>query len=193
MAIDFDSVQEIKCGRGAVRHIPSGGYVCTITSAELKTTKNGDEALVICYDILEGEFAGFFSQDFYANKPFKHNDYIVFGKSEESLGVAKGKLNRIAESNSTSFAKFDPFSPVNSGHPELFVGKHVGLVLQERLCTYNGRDQHEVKVAWYENVADIKAGKFKVPETIDDRVKQQATAQGAGQAGAGIYDEEIPF
>lgn len=187
MKIDWQNVQE--SAENPASAVESGGYVCGIVKATYETTKKGAKALVIVWDIVEGPHKGEFSNEFYKDKDFRHNDYIML--EGNGLSMAKRKLKTISESN----PGFDAFGvvadPDTIGHGEpakAFVGKYIGLVLQERKYTYNGKDRSEVNVSSYKTPDQIRGGEFEVPETIDDRTHTaQAAAADDGE------DEKLPW
>lgn len=177
---DFSNVQSME-GGAQRRDVVSGGYVCTITSAAVQKTKSGKDELFLTWDIADGEFAGFFSDDFFANKPFKHCAHLML--DDANMGYTKRKLECIALSNAGVAASFDPFYALNC-NPQLFVGKRVGIVLQQRLYTYAGIDRSEVEVAAFKPVQDIVAGNFTTPPVKDERTKQPV---------ASASNDDIPF
>lgn len=161
--------------------IPSGGYVCTIVRARLGKTNRGNDALYLVYDIAEGEFAGYFSSDRFASpdRDNKHQAVIVFSGDERQLENAKYNLEVISECNSTPYQRFDAVGSALSEHPEHFVGKRVGLLLQERITqSADGRVWHDVNVPLdaFTSVDDIRSGNFVVPPVLDERGGQQRKA-----------------
>ena len=47
---------------GEFQQLPKGKYVCVIRQASTKTSNNGNEQLVILYDIAEGEYKNFYQK-----------------------------------------------------------------------------------------------------------------------------------
>lgn len=205
--IDWAKIEETDRVGGGYRALPSGGYVCTITKASFETTKKGKPALVILWDVAEGDCKGFFEDEFYANKPFKHNDYILLDKP---TGILKHKVNQLDKSNDglrcaeaagvilDRDESQERRRKAVSYLQESLVGKSIGLVLQERKYTYNGRDQSEWSITDYVTPEDVRAGRFDVPDTIDDREAAgdargtQAVASDA-PAPIEVADDDIPF
>ena len=179
--IDWDNTEESTGTKQA--DLPAGGYVCQITKADFVKTKKGQDALVIVYDIIEGEHKGYFTADFYADKDFRHNDWLML--EGKALGITKHKLHMLADSN----PGFDGQSAINADQAQAFVGKLAGLVLSQRLYTYNGKNYAENRVYEYKAVDDIRAGKFEVPAIIDDR--QQINPE--PEVEPEIAEDDIPF
>lgn len=186
--IDWGSVEEQRTGAG-VSTLPSGAYKCSITKADYVTTKKGDPALLVLWDVSEGEHAGHFSDPFFANKDFRHNDYLML--AGKGLGIAKHKLHALADSN----PGFKPTSCIERDQAEPFVGKTVYMLVQERKYTYNGRDQSEVRVVDWLSPEEFRSGDFKVPDTIDER--DEAPAAPVMHAPSApvpdLADDDIPF
>lgn len=174
---------------GGVSTLPSGAYKCAITKAEFVTTKKGAAALVVVWDVAEGEHKGHFSGAFFEGKDFRHNDYLML--EGRALGMTKHKLHVLADAN----PGFKPTVAIDQDKAQPFVGKKCYLLLQERKYTYNGRDQSEVRVIDWLSEDEFSDGDYKVPETLDEREAQAApTAVHAPAAPAvDVADDDIPF
>lgn len=185
--INWDDVTESR--GGGVSILPSGAYKCAITKAEFVTTKKGDAALVVVWDVAEGEHKGHFSDAFFDGKDFRHNDYLML--EGRALGVTKHKLHVLADANPS----FRPTVAIGQDQAQPFVGKTCYLLLQERKYTYNGRDQSEVNVVDWLSPEEYRAGDFKVPDTIDERVASASPAPVAAPPVPLIEfaDEDVPF
>lgn len=179
--IDWSNVEESEGSAGS-RDLPAGGYVCQITKAEFTKTKAGQDALVLVYDIAEGQFKGHFGAEFYANKDFRHRDYLML--EGRALGMTKHKLHMLADSN----PGFDPTAAINADQAGAFVGKLAGLVIGQELYTYNGRDYARNDVVAWKSVDAIRKGDFEAPEVVDKREKRQAEP-----VATDLYAEDVPF
>lgn len=188
--IDWGSVEEKRSG-GGVSSLPSGAYKCRITKASYVRTKRGQSALLVVWDVADGEYRDHFADGFFADKDFRHNDYLML--EGKALGITKHKLHALADSN----AGFKPSDAVAQDLAQPFVGKTCYLLLQERKYTYNGRDQSETRVVDWLSPDEFSSGDVKVPETIDDREKKTPEAQqvvhAPDPAPVPVADEDIPF
>ncbi len=191
--IDWNSVEENK-STGGIQTLPSGAYVCTVTAARYETSKKGDPMLTLMYDVAEGPYKGFFSDDFFANKPFRHSDRLML--AGKGLGFTKHKLHCLADWN----PGFKPTALIDTDQSAPFAGKRCCLLLQERKYSYNGRDQSEANVVGWLSPDEFKAGDFTVPETKDERDQSQAVpVQAPAPTTAPVApaddlaDEDIPF
>lgn len=152
---------------GEYQRMTAGGYVCRIQAVRTKGTDyygneidyaTAKQYVKLIWDVAEGEFAGKFSDDYWAgeDKDYGHQLYL----SWKNLGALKGNITAIEESN----PGFDAMAALNADKWELFVGKLVGIVLGEE--EYLGNDG-TVKTRFgfprLKSVQDIRDGKFKVP------------------------------
>lgn len=186
-SINWNDVTESR--GGGVSTLPSGAYKCSITKAEFVTTKKGAAALVVVWDVAEGEHKGHFSDAFFEGKDFRHNDYLML--EGKALGMTKHKLHALADAN----PGFKPTAAIDQDHAQPFVGKACYLLLQERKYTYNGRDQSETRVVDWLSPDEYRAGDFKVPETLDEREAHAAPAAVHAPTGPAIEvaEDDIPF
>ena len=174
--IDLTNVQEASDFN---RPAP-GAYICKITGAVDIPEK---EYLKIAFDIVEGEFAGYYSKT-----REDHPDWTWVGEycrsyKEKALGMFKRFCSSVSKSNG-SFV-FDG-NTVNSDEKTL-VGKKIGIVLQEE--EYYGNDG-EKKIRLIVNkefpVADLAAQ--RVPKR-----KELPTDEEIANAGTDAGTAEIPF
>lgn len=186
--IDWNSVEETK-STGGIQKLPSGAYMCVITSASYKVSNNNNPMLELLYDISEGPHKGFFSGDFWGNKAFRHRDCIMLAGG--GLGFAKHKLHCLADWNDG----FKPTALIDADQSEPFVGKRCCLLLQEHKYTYNGRDQSKVEVVDWLKPEQFESGDFKVPDTIDEReaAPEPAPAPTTATYVPDVAADDIPF
>lgn len=189
--IDWGSVEETESA-GGVDTLPSGAYECVITAASYKRAKNSNNLMLeLVWDVAEGPKKGFFSTDFFANKPFRHCDRLMLEGG--GLGFSKHKMRCLADWN----PNFNPSAAIDRDETQPFVGKRCVLLLQERKYTYNGRDQSEVNVVGWIDRERYQSHDYEVPETRDERQTGAAAPVAAIPAPpvpvTELYDEDIPF
>lgn len=125
-AIDLTNVQEA----GEFKRPTPGAYVCSITAV---TDVPDKEYLQIQYDIIEGEFKGYYSQ-----MRKDHADWSGVGTYYKSYKPkALGMFKRFCSAVSKSNGKYVFDGNANADEKTL-VGKKIGLVLQEE--QYYGND-----------------------------------------------------
>lgn len=168
---------------GSSTMLPAGGYVARITDVEDVESK---EYLRFTYDIAEGEHKGFFETD---DRVYVHQ--FVRSYKEKAAGFMAQFLRCVDESS----ADFDLASW--DSDPDGLVGKKVGIVVQrEDYTNKNGEDRARMNVEGFASAADIRAGRFKVPEPKDSRDKGGAADAGfstPAEPAASVYDADIPF
>lgn len=190
---------------------PVGGYVVRITEVEDVSSR---EYLNVVYDIAEGPYSGFYSDDFGKNNPWAHR--FVRSYKETAKGMFKAFLKRLEESN----PRFDLVRWQSRCDERELVGLELGIVLQyEDYTNDKGEDKERLQVVGVYAAQDIRNGDYKLPERKDSRkdvpveaayyadpapagydpyasqVPQQPRAQQAGygeQPPLSVYDD-VPF
>lgn len=160
--------------------LPAGAYVCQITGI---TDQEDKEYIDVVFDIIMGEYEGYFSDDFYKDKPWAH--HMILSYKEKALGMLKGRLEVISACNTG----FDAVAAVNAGHYEMLNGKVVGVLM--RAEEYYDKKSDEFKLGSprayrFCTTQDIQDGKNANPEPkmLDHAGKVSALNR------AGIYDAE---
>lgn len=179
--LNWESVEEST----PFEKLPAGGYVVKIVDVEDIDRK---EYLNVVYDIAEGEHAGFFSSDFALRNPWSHR--FVRSYKETARGMFKAFLLRLEESN----PGFSIAAWQKKGDERELVGLELGAVVQYEDYTNDaGDDKERLDVVGVYSAADIRAGKFTVPERKDNRTKDSNPYSGqAEQPPVSVYDD-LPF
>ena len=89
-SVNFNEVEATTEG-STYQQLPAGAYVCSIMAMEDFADK---EYVRMTVDIIQGEHANYFSDKFYADKPWSHS--IVLSYKDKALGMLKGRLQTIA-------------------------------------------------------------------------------------------------
>lgn len=196
-------------GDGSFERLEPGAYVGVITAM---TDEEGKQYVRMLFDIAEGKHKGFFSDDFYKDKPWAHQ--MVLSYKDKALPMLKGRMETINKCNSgfDAMAAFD----ANLG---LFVGKRVGLVMREeeyfdkKTETFKTGSARCFRLCTIEDVASGKYAEVKPKTFTPDERKAElkrlgysemdalrilmaeakdTVATSAAKSGADIYDD-IPF
>ena len=171
---------------GEFARIEPGAYVGCIGSMEDFPSK---EYVQMLFDIIEGPHKGYFSDGFYADKPWAHS--LIMSYKDTALGMLKGRLETIAACN----AGFDPFAAWDAGRLDMFAGRKVGLVFREE--EYWDKKTEEFKLGSarcfrlckLDEVPTMSATK---PKMLDDAGKVAALVRaGFGQVEAQIKVDEL--
>ena len=143
----------VEQSEGEFPTLEPGAYPCLITAVEDFPAK---EYLRVLVDISMGERANYFSDKFYADKPFAHS--LVFSYKESAMGMLKGRLHVISDCN----PGVDAEAFINAGKEQALVGLAVGVVFRQeeyydektgdfklgaarpsRLCRFEEREQEK--------------------------------------------------
>lgn len=171
-----------KASTGDFKRLPAGGYIVKITEVEDKADK---EYLNIVYEVAEGPYKGFFLDGWGQEHKFAHS--FVRSYKEKALGMFKGFLKTIDESNGT---QFEPQAEKGFKETQL-VGKLVGILFgYEEYVNDRGEIRERSRVTGTRSVETIRSGDFKVPELKKlDAAKDipATTPEGFTQ------DDDLPF
>lgn len=138
--------------------LPAGGYVCSILKVEDHATEE-KPYLRIVYDIREGEYANYYSDEWGKDNEWAHDSRHYY--SDRAMGMFKGFLKAIDESNGTDFEL-----QAETGFDEQrLVGKAIGYIIGEEEYEANdGSIKTRLRVRGTRSIQIIRQGKFKFPE-----------------------------
>lgn len=183
-------------GGGEYKKMPAGGYVVQIQAVRTEGESYGkiinypEEKMYVklIYDIAEGEFAGKYSDEYWAG-PDKDYGHVIY-LSWKNMNAFKGSVQAIEESN-PGFEFMPAFKADQWG---LFVGLKVGIVIgEEEYLANDGNVKTRYTMARMKSVQDIRDGKFRVPKlkTLDSSTSPSGSGQDE-QAPIDTYDD-VPF
>lgn len=173
-----------------------GAYVCAITGVEDFPDK---EYLRVLVDIIKGEHANYFADDFYRDKPFAHS--IIMSYKESAMPMLKGRLHVISDCN----PGFDAEAALNAGKEQMLVGKAVGVVFREEEYFNKKTGEFEMGSARPGRVCRLteleeERNASPKPKMLSGKQKREAMERAGVRAGGGavviasdIYDDDIPF
>lgn len=187
---------------GESQQLPKGKYVCIIKQVATQVSQNGNEQLVILYDIAEGEHAGFYDKLFKVDKaqnPSGAKWKGVFKQNMEGKGLNwfKGVITSIERSNAFTF----PWDKENN--EKTLVGKKFGGIFRRRQYEAdNGIRPVVTELYRIRSLAGLEEA--EVPEDellpvgpVGRSNPQQAAApmdsDGFVNIPEGVEDEGIPF
>lgn len=106
-------------GNGDYKNLKPGKYACMVTKVTDAPSYNRLDMLV---DVTVGEFASYFSDSFYDNKPWAHTQNLWYNSLED----AKRDAEIFTECN----PGFDGVAALSAGKEQLFVNKAIGIVFR---------------------------------------------------------------
>ena len=200
--LNFTNIKE--SSEGDFPRLEPGAYACAITEVEDFPTK---EYLRVLVDIVQGERANYFADDFYRDKPFAHS--IIMSYKESAMPMLKGRLHVISDCN----PGFDAEAALNAGKEQMLVGKAVGVVFREEEYFNKKTGEFEMgsprpdRLCRLDEIDDPKNASPK-PRTLNDSQKRAALARAGedpdewlrakrlgaqGVKSVNVYDDDIPF
>lgn len=174
---------------GEYQKLPVGGYVCRINNAVV-IDNNDKEILQIKYDIYEGEYKDFFSNQFinsnFANKKYKGIYNIILPKIDDEEDIKMRRLNSfiksVEESNTGYKFNFDE----NTLNKKLFGG-----VFGEKEYDFNGNKGICTVLRLIIPVEDIRQNNYKIPSLW--KLKNTEQSEILRTALQEVDNEELPF
>lgn len=197
--LNFNSIQEAV--EGEFKRLPAGNYVCHVTAAE---DFAGREYVKLLIDICDGPSAGYFSDDFYKDKPWAHG--ITLSYKDTALNFLKGRLHVISDCN----PGFDAEAAWNGGDNGLhqFIGKRFGVCFnEEEYETDSGETKVSVKPGALVRIADIANGTARDPRhkkldgswvSLEEAREEEAARKSVASAvlrgmGSTVSAADVPF
>jgi len=170
-------------GGGEYQRMTAGGYIVAVQAVRTKGKNSSgrdidyvteNQYVKFIYDVIEGDFAGKFSDDYWADesKDWGHQFYL----SWKNLGALKNAIQCLDESN----PGFDAMAAFEADKWEMFVGKKFGIVLgEEEYRANDGSIKTRFTFPRIKSVQDIRDGKFKVPplKKLEGEPEQPAQAE----------------
>lgn len=178
--VDLTNVQEA----GEYKRPGAGAYICGIVKAEDVADK---EYLKITYDIIEGEFKGYYTEMRENNPEWTWAGAYV--KSYKSAALPMFKRFCTAVSRSNGNFVFDG-NTVNADESTL-KGKKIGLLLGEE--EYYGNDgEKKTRLYVVREFSIDKIGEQKVPE-LKKIKEEKPTESSANAEWMKVPNEELAF
>lgn len=173
--------------------LPVGGYVAKIMDASVIKYDWG-EKLKIDFDIAEGEYKGFFTNDYRNNtnddKKWRGSYYITIPNENNQYFDSQRKSfnNLIAcleETNAGYHFDWDEAK---------LKGKGIGVLFRNEEWSYQGSTGWKTKCCAVTTAKDVREGNFKMPK--DKPLKAKTASTGAYSETAFVPvddDSDLPF
>lgn len=173
----------IKASTDEFTPLPAGPYVARITDA---VDYEQREYVEVIYDIAEGPHAGYYSDSWGKAHPYAHHFFMSY--KDSAAGMLAGRLDSIERSN----AGFDAHAAWNAGRLDMFVGRIVGINLQEE--EYEGSDgeiRTRLNVCSVVDAERVRKGEVKArpKKTLGGG----GTRQAAQPAAPTVSDADLPW
>ncbi len=144
--------------------LPLGAYVCKVKRAAVQNNQYGDQ-LCILFDIVEGEFSGFYNDEFKTNtkedKKWKGVLRLFIPKDD---GSEKDEwTKRTFKGLTTAFEKSNPGYSWNWDENSL-AGKLVGILFRNEEWEYDGKTGWAVRPFRAISVESVREEDFTIPK-----------------------------
>lgn len=144
--------------------LPLGAYVCRVKKAAVQDNGHGDQ-LCILFDIAEGDFRGFYKEEYddnqQENKKWKGVLRVWLPKDDGSDRDEWTK--RSLKGFITAFEKSNPGFQFNWDESSL-VGKYVGILYRNEEWEYNGKTGWSARPNRAISVDSARNGDYKLPK-----------------------------
>lgn len=146
------------------RKLPVGAYVCKIKQAAVKATEWGEQ-LNILYDIEDGEYAGFYAEDFKSQNPEnkKWKGVLRFWLPKEDGSEKDGFAKRKLKAFITTVENSNRGFTFNWDERSL-AGKLIGVIYRNEEWEYNGKTGWSARPFRATTVDNVTDGTFTIPE-----------------------------
>lgn len=169
----YDEAKPMEVGMG--NRIPAGWYPAVILGVTQGETQNGSQYLDFSVDIIDGEYVRYYEKDYKSQTPYdgvkKWRGYVRYFLSEKAIGLLKGAMKAVEESNPGYQWNWDE---------NTIKGKKIGLGIREE--EYEAND-HSIKTATrpFAMAAIQKVIAGELPEPKMKPLNKTASAGGNSQ------------
>lgn len=172
--------------------LPKGAYVLTIKSVE-EITYSWGEVLKFDFDILEGEYKGFYQKQYNSNEQedkkwkgsFRLNIPKDDGSEMDAFTKSKFKAAMMAFEESNPGFKW-------AWDERMLVGKTVGGAFNLKEWEYNGNSGWFTQCKYFVAASKVRSNDVTLPK--DEPLKNKTVAASSNNAFGNVEDnEEIPF
>lgn len=190
---DYDKTTAF--GQSDYKTLPKGGYVCRIIDAKETEDKNGNPLVHFIFDIIDGDYNGFFMNLFNTRKqnntdpqrtvkyPFEGQMWIPVNDYEDSRKTNRKfkALCTALEDSGTEVWGNDEFILNN------LKGAQIGIVFQNVETEYEGKTYWKAVPWGCRSVGAIDSGDYYIP---DDKPLAKTNTN---YNGFSATDDDIPF
>lgn len=176
--------------------LPPGGYVVEIKKAILGTYSDGTEYMQISFDICEGDYAGYFTQQ-YKNSTFEDKKY----KGRMRITLAKGDgTDRDRNTLRTFKTNIVAIESSNEGYKwnwdtDSLIGLKAGLLFRNKEYNFNGNHGFWTEPIRFYNIEKIRNGEFEIPKDKMLEVEESTAADTPDEVPgfSAVNFDDVPF
>lgn len=188
--IDYDNT-EVLSENGGRPKLPKGGYVLKVMAIEEGTSMNNNPYLLLSLDVAEGEYMGFFAEDYAAQTGdkkwhFVHRLMIPTDKSKPYTRQLFKTFNHYMEESNPGW-HFDW-----TADEKQYRGKLIGALINEREYeTQDGKRRMTINIARFVTANTIRSGAYTVPN--DQMMKTPPKETADFYTVDPVDDDDLPF
>lgn len=184
-----------KKASGAREILPAGGYVAQIKAAKVAQYSWG-ERLEVAFDIVEGEFAGFFDRDYKNNsrEDKKWRGVIRISIPTDDDDPEKDSWKRNIFENFTYCLEDSNAAYTWDWDENKLKGKKIGVLFNNFEWEINGKSGWSTECRRTVTVDDIREGNFKIPADRPLKNKKHTTNSiNADDFSPADDGDDVPF
>ena len=182
---------------GDFRILPADGYVCKILKAEETESRTGKPMLKVAFDIDQGDYAGYFREQFDGRKasadepsevkwPFNGTKWILLYNNEGATNRDFKSFCTALEDSGTDVWKNDTFDTA------ALKGAKLGIIFRREEHEYMNTRSWRTTPWGFRSVKAIESGSFKVPE--DKALPGSVSGTGFEEVDSfSALEEDLPF
>ena len=198
-----DYEQTSAFGQSEFKPLPKGGYICRIIKAEETQSSTGKQMLHIAFDIIEGDYTGYFMNLFQTRKkknddplkeikyPFEGQKWIMLHDYEDPKKTSrqfKGFCTAVEESGT------EIWNLNGELDLERVKGAEVGIVFQNVESEYNGESYWRAQPWGFRSIESIAMGDYFIPDDKPLPATYNSGFQPATSADSfNAAEDDIPF
>ena len=181
---------------GEYKTLPAGGYICRIMKAEETVSRTGKPMLKVAFDICEGEYTGYFMDQFQNRKaaadepnevkwPFSGTKWVMFLDNEGNTNRDfKAFCTALEESGTEVWVK-DTLDATRLKNAQ------IGIVFRREEQEYEGKTSWRTVPFRFRSVEAIETGDFTVPE--NKPLNKAPALDLTGVDSFSAAEDDIPF
>ena len=182
---------------GDFRILPADGYVCKILKAEETESRTGKPMLKVAFDIDQGDYAGYFREQFDGRKaasdepsevkwPFNGTKWILLYNNEGATNRDFKSFCTALEDSGTDVWKNDTFDTA------ALKGAKLGIIFRREEHEYQNARSWRTTPWGFRSVKAIESGSFNVPE--DKALPGSISGTGFEEVDSfSALEEDLPF
>ena len=198
---DYDQTSAF--GQSEFKPLPKGGYICRVIKAEETQSSTGKPMLHIAFDIIEGDYTGYFMTLFQTRKkknddPLKEIKYPFEGQKWIMLQDYEDPKKTSRQFKGFCTAVEDSGTEIWNLNGELDLervkGAEVGIVFQDVESEYNGESYWRAQPWGFRSIESIAMGDYFIPDDKPLPVTYNSGFQPATSADSfNAAEDDIPF